>query len=468
MKPKHQAAPGIISCPAEILDLVFQLLSPADLRVFGRVNKAFRNYVEPLLYSKIQWTWLKAESPPPITLLVRKILCRPQLATYITNIHFESDTFCRWSFKVVPKIPFTSELNEPIAFIRKTGVSYTDLWIQELCQGITDAWLALLLAQLPRLKCLYLSPNFTQQSKLIGMVLRSAIEPAYYGLPDFRHLRDVSFHLRVGDRSRKKRNDKNTTDVLPFFYLPSIQHLSASIENPVIFTWPAAHLPVPNLTSLDLNFVREAHLGQLLSVTQNLKTLRWAWYFDISVEDQFTTPIVDLDQIDTALSHVRDTLTDLTILAECGTGLDPFLPSIKTEGSLKSLVNFNKLKRLQIPLPFLVGFAQDTTKRLQDVIPRNIEFLVITDNLKQQNQDVADRTGWPLWEWEDHVIIDLIRLWLEDWRACTPHLRGITLRLEWTDWELDEWLPETTVQQLRDLGAQAGVEIEIIDLTDVM
>ncbi|PWY96630.1 hypothetical protein BO94DRAFT_541430 [Aspergillus sclerotioniger CBS 115572] len=375
----------------------------------------------------------KAEFPPPIALFLRTILCRPQLATYITSLHFDCEYFRRWGLGGDPKIAISGELEEPIAFIRATGVTYGDLWIQELRQAPI-------------------------------LLSRVNLSPMDDRLPDFHHLRDVSYHIHADDTSRKKRA-KNTSDVLPFFYLPTVQRISALIENPVTCMWPAAHLPVSNLTSLDLTIIRETYLGEVLSVTKELETLRWAWYFDIDVQDQFITPIVNLDQLDTALSHVRGTLADLTILAECGRGFDPFHPSIKTVGSL-NMANFNKLKNLQIPLPFLVGFAHDTTKRLQDVVPRNIEYLLITDNLRQQNMDVADRTGWPLWEWDDFAITDLIRSWLEDWRAYTPHLRGITVRLECSDWDIGEWPPEM-IQQFRDLGAQAGVEVEIIDLTSI-
>ncbi|RAL06168.1 uncharacterized protein BO80DRAFT_489702 [Aspergillus ibericus CBS 121593] len=382
---------------------ISKLLSPADLRAHCLVNKDLRNHIEPFLYANIRWAWLEGP-PPPVTLLLRTLLRRPQLATYITNVHLDGHTFYR----------------------QKLRVPYGDLWIQELCHGTMDAWVALLLAQLSSVRCLYLGPNFTQQSTIIGMVLRSAICEPGYKLPDFQHLRDVTFHLHVGDYLKRDRTAENTAGALSFFYLSSVQRMSVSIENPV--TWPAAHLPISStLVSLDSTSIREAYLGEILSVTPNLETLRWAWYFDSGVEDQYTTPIVHLDQISTALSHVRDTLTDLIISADCALGgNDQFLPAIKTEGSLHALANSNmpKLKRLEIPFPFPVGFAQDTTKRLQDVVPRNF------------NDDVTDHQG-------------LLETWLEDRR--------------WIDSDLDGWHPEMR-RQLRDLGVRAGVEIGIVEL----
>jgi hypothetical protein len=402
----------------------------------------------------------------------------------------DGDTYIdQFRFKF-PKVPFPdAELDKPIAFIQATGVPYSDLWIQELRQGTMDAFIALLLVQLPNLKCLYLARDFTRRTALVGMVLRSAIcEPVDYSLPDFRHLQDVSFLKPDGwdvARDTKVENNnpntsrfwpwfleardkkvKNTSDILPFFYLPSIQRLSSSIENPGQFTWPAAHAPVPSkLTSFVLTTVREAYLGELLAVTQNLESLRWHWYYDESVKDRFTTPIVDLDRIAAAISHVSGTLTDLAISADCSNGVDGdiYLPGIKTEGSLHAMVNFDMLKRLQIPWPFLLGFAQDTTKQLRDVIPRNIEYLSITDDLNLQNEDrIAPE--WPQWEWRDSAIVGLLQSWLKDWKACTPHLRGIILLLHWIDEHLNKWSWSPTVRdQLRELSIHAGVPIEIIE-----
>jgi hypothetical protein len=58
----------------------------------------------------------------------------------------------------------------------------------------------------------------------------------------------------------------------------------------------------------------------------------------------------------------------------------------------------------------------------------------------------------------------LLQPWLEDWEACTPHIRRITLIL-YTEWildEVDERSPDIR-QVFRELGAGTGVELEIIE-----
>ncbi|RAH39851.1 uncharacterized protein BO95DRAFT_36618 [Aspergillus brunneoviolaceus CBS 621.78] len=474
MPLEHHGSCGFLRCPAEILNLVFGMLSTAELRALGLVNKDLCALVEPYLYSKIDWIWRENHAPPPITLLLRTIISRPQLAAHITSFQFQSlPAYCwEWNKFAGQKISVpVAELDGFITFVQRTGAPYSDLWIDGLSNGTPDAMLALLLAQLWNLRSLSLDYIFCQQTKMIEMLFQSAIcEPAMYRLPDFKHLQTVSFQsyddsgaLCTALRSRGQRLLGQSL-VLPFFYLPDVQRISAAIQNTDNFAWPTACLPDPSkLTSIYLADIREANLGSLLSVTRNLQSRRWTWYYDYGVLDATVVPIINLDGIVAALSRVRNTLADLTIFAEAPIGGDdPCYPAVKVEGSLREMVEFGKLKRLQIPLAFLVGFAQDTTKRLQDVLPRNIEYLSLTDELGLQNEDGYVEETWPVYEWQDFAVLILLRTWLEDWRTHTPHLRGVSLVYEELDTNQGEWPPELR-HQLTELGTQAGIQLELVE-----
>jgi hypothetical protein len=144
------------------------------------------------------------------------------------------------------------------------------------------------------------------------------------------------------------------------------------------------------------------------------KSLRWTWYYDYGLRDAANLPIVDLDQIGDAISCLRGTLTDLKIIGDVKLGgKDINLPRLKTEGSLSAMVNMENLRTLQVPWAFLVGFAQDTTKRLQNVLPRYLEYVTITYDLCLQNDEQME-PKWPDFEWEDHAILDLLKSWLQD------------------------------------------------------
>lgn len=71
---------------------------------------------------------------------------------------------------------------------------------------------------------------------------------------------------------------------------------------------------------------------------------------------------------------------------------------------------------------------------------------------------------WPPWEWEDRAILGLLQTWLQNWKACTPHFRGISLLLKFIDDDFDDWNFGMR-HQLRELRVEAEVKLDIIDLT---
>ncbi|EPS26950.1 hypothetical protein PDE_01890 [Penicillium oxalicum 114-2] len=453
------------SCPTEILQLIFNILSPTDYRSLCLVNHNLRAQAEPFLYSQIQWVWQEAQTPPPIIKLLRSVTVRPHLASYIKSISLDGKSFCNgiYSKRIPTLVDLESEtqIEELTAFVRNTHLPYADRWIRDLVKGTIDAFVALLVAQSSNIQSLSLGPAFTQRSEIIGMVLRTALcSSVETNLPTFPLLEDVSFHLRYREDRARGNKIKNTADVLPLFYLPALRRLSVSIESSPAFSWPTLHPPLTtNLTELDLTRVRENCLGGVLAATKNLRSLRWKWYYDFGLDDEVNKPIIDLDQIGAALSHVGATLTDLCIVADFDIGgNDQCLPGIKAEGSIHKILNLVNVRKVQIPWAFLVGFVQDTSKRLIEVIPRNIEYLIITNDLRLQNYDGME-PSWPEWDWTDEAIVALLESWLRGWKECMPNLRGISL--EWMDEGFEEWDPHMR-QRLREVGAHFGVPLDLV------
>ena len=214
-----------------------------------------------------------------------------------------------------------------------------------------DAFVALLLSQPLRLRTLSVKGSFLCDSKFIGLVFRSMIfEPEAYhcGLRlDLRQLEMVTLQTSC-NHFRLHNNARNTADLLPILYLPSIKQFSASIDNPTIFTWPATSPPSPSrLHSLTLYNIREPFLGQLLSVTDHVQFLHWQWYYyHQAYERRFCTRTLDLTQISESLSQVQDTLTDLVVSAI--NQYDPEPLSLTIRGSMHRLVDFKKLKKLTL------------------------------------------------------------------------------------------------------------------------
>ena len=308
----------------EIFNSVAESLSRADLRALCLVNKIVRIFTESLLYSKIVWIWEDSKSSPPITQLLRTLVCRSQLSSYITSLHLGGYVGSLGaSYYGDSRVPnFSINMDKLIAFIQGTRVRFSDVWIKGVSQGKTDALVAVLLAQLSNLRYLNLESAFVERSEFIGMLLRSAIyEPADHLLPDFRYLQEVYFRPTLNGYHRNDKSVKNTGDVLPFFYLPTVEKMKVAIQTPVHFTENAARLPVlSRLKALDLTAIRESYLCKLLSISKSVINLRWEMYYDSGIGDEVNPPIVDLDSLGAAISHVRDTLEDLTMIGSVDLG----------------------------------------------------------------------------------------------------------------------------------------------------
>lgn len=418
--------------------LVFLYLLPADLTKLCLVNSQLRTLVEPYLYASIQLTWDQPKGgrnplyPHPITSLLRSLLRRPQLATYVRSISLIGSYAHNPTINIGPLKILVSddELNEARTFVGRTTVAYRDTWLEGLQNGVMDAFIAVLLSQPLRLTSLTARGSFLCESQFIGLVLRSMIfeRDAYdRGLRlDLRQLATVTL-ATFCDHFRLQNNKRNTADLLPILYLPSIRQFCASIDNPSTFAWPGAKPPSPSrLQSLVLYNIREPFLGQLLSVTDQIQFLHWQWYYyRLAYEKPFSTRTLDLTQITESISHVRESLTELVISALNQNDPDPLQLTIR--GSMKGMVEFKKLKKLTVPFIFLVGtWSIDLTRRIDYCLPRSLEHLIITQDLVSN-----DECEW--WGNGYDEPFSILQTWLKNYRASTPHLREVHVMISYAD-----------------------------------
>jgi hypothetical protein len=129
------------------------------------------------------------------------------------------------------------------------------------------------------------------------------------------------------------------------------------------------------------------------------------------------------------------------------------------------MVGFETLKQLQVPWAFLVGFAEDMTRRFQYTLPKNLEHLTITDDLQPQN-DSWMKPDWLQWEWTGETILCVLESWLRFTSYSTPHLQHRTLLFGWVDSDYNGWKSWSLEMKdrLQGAGARAGVQCEIIEL----
>lgn len=314
-----------------------------------------------------------------------------------------------------------------------------------------DAYLAVLLLQLPRLEWLRLGADFFLESNLIALVLRSVLFDRLW-TTSLQRLRTVSLERIVSRHS--DFGVRNTENALPWFYLPSLRSLSVSIDDPVTFSWPTTTPPsASGLVSLKLDEIREAHLGRLLSVAPHLRSLVWVWDFAPDFEDQTNTPIVDLDLIMSTLAQTKATLTDLTIRAFCGPANRVSLPlRLRVQGSLRALAGFDGLKHVTISLAFITGFSLPATESIEKCLPRNLESLTLTDDL-YYDVDMDD-------QWDEVGYTRALLPWLANVEATTPRFQKLCLLSGYTENEIETKDVRT---EIRQLASQAGIDFEIRD-----
>jgi hypothetical protein len=75
---------------------------------------------------------------------------------------------------------------------------------------------------------------------------------------------------------------------------------------------------------------------------------------------------------------------------------------------------------------------------------------------------------WPTWDWADYEILNVLRAWIEDLKACncTPHLRGLTLQLSWVDPDTVGQGPPYRVDECMELGSHAGLSLQFTLMED--
>lgn len=451
-------------CPAEIIDQILGELPPSDLAALSRVHSALHEAAQPLLFNSVNLTWSENKAPRIIQLL-RAILFRPELAHRIQHLKLLGDTFKpaphgmegpRWI--PTPKIPVVAtELNPLIAAIEGLRLPCGPSWVEQMETGTMDAFAALLLACLPRLKSLRMEHNFTRQAHLVGNVFRSALCGGTAGaLPKYEHLQVVDFfdNYSVYRRCHHPQGRANTDDVLPLFYLPALQRLDVFIDTPIpgIFDWPTGQPPLSNITSLALYHLREPALEKLLSATPALKSLRWSWYcgppYRWQPQGRDWCQTIDLQLLATALSHVRDTLENLHITTYEDLDHNFEYQPIVMKGNFRPMASLS-LKKLHLPWSFLAGFYPDRAIPLEEVVPATVENLAISDDLFDTR----------MCEWEEIEIAGMFPAFFESRRTTKNQLHHLYIRARSC---LAEWYEKCDATfRMRELCAEYHVGLKV-------
>ncbi|KAK4207043.1 hypothetical protein QBC37DRAFT_456706 [Rhypophila decipiens] len=421
-------------------------LSQSDLPTLCLAHRRLDELARPVLYSCVELpSGFGRYQPHPIAPFLRTIISKPELSRRIRHLSFlEKPPPSGHLYGTGPEFQVSpSDMEGVVQFVEGCEVSYRDFWIEALQAGTMEAYLAVLLLNLPSIDYLRIEQGLLMETGFVGRVLRSylcdtppslVLPPRYTG--SLQGLRDICIDPRNPPPIR------NTPNILPMFYLPSLKKLSIWIDDPADeFRWPTSNPPQAlGLKSLKVQGLSEAQLGSLLSATPSLPSLAYTREFYVEPRSHshrtrrhpgVLEPVIDLRALGISLAVVKDKLITLQIRTR-DHSINRFLRGVaglRFERPTTSLclAEFHQLKVLEVPSEFIMGFPAMPV--LEDNLPPNIEELAIS-NLNSPS----------FWDSEERIFdsscefpyVQVILQWLQGTKQHTPNIRKFSY-LDHTD-----------------------------------
>ncbi|VUC22218.1 unnamed protein product [Clonostachys rosea] len=483
-----------LGIPTELIQQILGLLLVPDLARLCRTNHFLRYHAEPCLYSTIDLNWSNCTKPPIIPLLWT-LLSRPELFALVDTFSLRGYAYRNRNINgediPVPQdelrltIPRKITLSPFISAIKKTKVSYTDVWVDRLKAGHMEAFAGLLIAYLSNTTSLMVTTNFVEDFALVGKILQSkalqlqpfhshsqALQQGAFPsqMPNFTQLQRLAYVRRM-DQDQQDHNEP-FRESMSTLYLPNLVDVKLWIPNPSMFQWPEGEPNLDHLTSLDIEWLDPRLLVEILSLTRNLRSFTYSWdYIDAILNDDWKVPYLDLDEIVTAISPVKDTLEKLHIHFRVGFGLRDTWPQMSISGSFNKLVEFDRIRELNVPFAALSGFGPDFTP-LDRGLPPSVEALSLTVDMMEDeafiwNRARPDMTCWGkdmnAWAgrirpWEpEYTFQSLVLLLAHACPAKFPRLRQILWLNRVADSEYDRFKREA-----ERLSPLLGVDIKLL------
>ena len=462
---------SIQQLPLELFRAIINRLSRKDLSTLSRTSKPIRMAVEPILYREITFEWKgNGTKHPPVHLLLRSILNRPALATYVERLDFcgkkpRADWLKRKFIKnhihavgmscsiweSAMESDFTSaEMMLVAALISSLNLSPEDVWFAMLYWGEVDVFVALLLFQTLNLRQLRLDSNFQQDTCFVGFILTEVA--AMSQGPRLKALEHIDFSSDIVRDRDIAYQDVDFDQILPLFSIPSIKRVRMALPAKC-FIWPSQKVPKSSLTSLILHHTQlpEEMLGQVLLATPSLRSLQYHFWYNIKSGNRLGRApweYFDCAKLSQSLACVQRSLEHLVISVHSISVEIRFLPGGfgGIVGRLGTLHGFQKLSRVEIPTIVLLGWTADSPRKLSDVLPPSLRHLCLTDDLHELGED----------EWGDEALLPLIQEFLHE--LSTSDLKGISLLLNHAQ---VEWCEEARTK-LQTMCERAHIQCSIV------
>jgi hypothetical protein len=468
--------------PFELMRMMFSDYSKGELATLQRTSKHMSRVIEPLLYERINWEFHKpAVHKPPIHLLLRTLLDRPELGEHVKEITIQEHKSIQsiWQDKDKPELEST-DLERLAGRAVALTTYHSEPWLDELQRGNHEEFVALLLYHCPNVQRLVLENDFLVYWSW-GPLEQSwrtwtapSIETLWHAILNLRKLREIDVdrngraHIPWWSKTNRPSrlfSHPNITSIRVSYHesevrrddkLNSVQNLDVKtfeLHNSYLSEDSIALLVArtPNVTSLsiDLKFPRnKIHPG--VDVFLDCVKLRGALDGLFSSGSDHCIPFLEHLAIST-----RWETPDLPPIRDGG----PFEQShihwngfqlwYGIKASIGSLKCLSSLKSLEISPEILLGWYPANAKLLQDLIPDSVTHLCLR----------ADFGTWSLSEWKPRKLRDLFTVW-----GRGPHnMKLNSVKFVFPDWF---WLTSLShdpeeVNRLEVTCMAAGLQVEI-------
>lgn len=459
--------------PLELLRGVLDRLSRQDLLALSCASKSIRTAVEPTLYREITFNWEgNSKSHPPVHLLLRSVVSRPELASCIERLEFwgqkpyDDWKNCKWrrrlkipvgpsrsiwTFDKKSAFPSADVMLLAASIIKSLDLPAENHWLEGLHRGEADVFIALLLSRTSKLRHLRLDSDFQWETGFVGSILTNAADMSQK--PFLEALEHVDYSGNIENAFQITYHDVDLNQILPLFSMPSVRSVSMAVSAKDI-VWPSQTAPKSFITSLTLHHTQlsEEMLGQLLLATPSLRFLGYQSWFDI---DSGGRPgrahweFFDCAKLGQSLSYVQHSLEHLVISVQfVSLQTDVALGGFRgMAGKLDTLNGFKKLHSLVIPSIVLLGWTVDSPRKMGDILPLSLRHLCLTDDLHELGED----------KWGDEALLPLIQEFLEERSFSASKLESISLLLNQSQ---TEWCEEARVK-LKSICERARIQCSI-------
>ncbi|KAG8629905.1 hypothetical protein KVT40_001524 [Elsinoe batatas] len=432
----------------DISTIVLTHLSIQDLANLCLVNSYTRIFVEPVLYSEFSWTWSKEpeqrshgkkcehnsseQKNSPLVLFIRTLMDCPDLATHVKAITLLDPRPFPRLFHDAPRLNLRTtslDVAKACRLMEPFLPRPYEIASNRLRWGELGKLVVLLLSQVRNLRSLQLDRIFNHDLAYSGIFCDDFRVLRENRKPFFPHLKKITYQTPAC-RGAGSGEPNRTRHVIQ---LPGLETASLTLYFP---HWPVDpfrpddsffHPCRSSIVELYVENMREKSLPSLL---QNMSLKKWTYGWTYDPSDLYMDgPGVQRIYLDNIIQAFGPYV--------------PNHPKFMTVGSLRGLREQIKLQHLELPLHFIAGYQPAVGNPIQEVVPRQVESLVITGSF------------WPhpIWDrgnhnraWGRQETLDLVESFIKTWTHTNPWSKTLTLSLDsmqtWArlDWgQLDAW-----------------------------